>query len=290
MDQAQTPSDTQLVPDNSVTPKKKSKLGLILGLSIGGGVLLIGILVTVLLLVLGGGISKQDYRDAADQIKKVGQTATDMSASSFYTSVLGGTVTQPAIDSIVSKFGDAQTKLRSEMETLSSMKAVKKDEDAKAKFDVLESTYKKYDQDISSSMKLLEEIGPTLVAMSKLSQQMVGFNISNINNVEPLTASLRDVADKGANVNTDDNNIDKTFAELSEVYGDFATALDQFAANPTQATTNALISASAKIKTKAALLQTAFTSFGSSSTKTAAEFTTAINALGKYLTNKANNK
>jgi len=57
---APAPMPNNNTPVTPATPiaaaPKKSKLGLILGLSIGGGVVLIGVLITVLLLVVGGGV------------------------------------------------------------------------------------------------------------------------------------------------------------------------------------------------------------------------------------------
>ena len=264
---------------------KKSHLGLILGLSIGGGVLLIGVLILVLVLVFGG-VSRQDYRDAVDQTQKIANLASeDGSYATSIDSILSGTPDQSAATNAANKIKAFQSDLKTEMGVLSSMKAVTRDSDAKTKFDKLQATYQKYDQDLTFAAKLLNEAGPVFAGIAQLSDDYGTISYTDLSSFGAVATDAHTIATACGNVNTGNSDVDNAFQTMGDAYENFATVLDKVVAGDTSATSS-LSSASSKLSSAATALSTAMKSV--SATDDSSDFTDAVNDLGKYLTAKAN--
>jgi len=264
--------------------KKKSKLGLVLGLTIGGGVLVLGGILTLILVLVLGGVSRQDFRAAADQTRKIGTLVS--SDGSFATSISSALQSGDFSPSTIKSIQDFQSSLKKEMNTLSTMRAIKNDRDAKTKFDAMQAAYEKYDQDISLTIKLLDEASPALTAILKLADDFSNFNYSDINDFKQFATSAHDIAKKCTTVKTGDGSIDQAFQDFGQAYEAFAAALDQFIANPSSENNDALSATSTKVATVSATAMTTLNK--ASDPKVASNFTDTINALGSYLTDRAN--
>jgi hypothetical protein len=140
-------------------PGKKSKLGLILGLSIGGGALIIGSLILVLLLVLGGGVSKQDFAEAYQKTETM--SASYNKISTYVTTYYTETEIRNNLDTLknnLAAFNDSYKEV-------GDTKAVKNDKEAKDLYQKIADRKAKFDEAIDAMIEVYEKILPAIVTM-----------------------------------------------------------------------------------------------------------------------------
>jgi hypothetical protein len=137
------------IPVNPNGTAKKSKVGLIIGLVIGG-LTLIGGSLTLLVLLMGGGPSQQDYSDAIGKLNNVTRIYNDMGSSvGSFSSFDTETEIANGIDSVTTKQAD----LNSALDTLSGARVIKKDKQAKELFSKVTDRREKFNEYIGITLE-----------------------------------------------------------------------------------------------------------------------------------------
>jgi hypothetical protein len=267
-------SPTSTPPATSSAPggPKKSKLGLILGLSIGGGVLLIGAIVTVLLLVLSMGISKADYEEATDLANDVRTPYSKISAM-YIKSNSTETTVKNDLDTIKTN----RSKLDEGLKKLGEAKAVKNDKEAKELFEKVTSEQTKLNAYLDVVAEYYEKVQPLAKQFSDISYSYTEEAISAIENYKDDLAAL----DLKQKVNKD--YID----QITQILPEYIEAIKAYV-NMDYSNYNSSISS--QVYDLGDKLTDADTDWKSNVNKMYEEvdFSKALNNLGTYLTDKAN--
>ena len=265
-------------PVQQSAPKKSNK-GLMIGLICGAGVLVIGVVVTVLMLtVFNGGISRRDFGDA----QKLAQSmATYINDSSNIASNIDSTSTKEDIANAATELRNFQTEIRSNMDKLADMKAIKKDKGASDRFAALKAAHVEFDDNLSFLIEIYDKAMPVFV-------DMVGFgdkfgSISDESQVSAMIAELHSLADNAVAVKTSNDTVNEAMAEMSDAMHAMASALE--------AALNGDANAIDNITTSSSDLQTAGQKFTDEMMRVSAvgdSFAAKMNDLGTYLTDMAN--
>ena len=231
------PAAAPITPATPVTPPvdpntpKKSKLGLILGLSIGGGVLLIGIIVTVLLLVLNMGLSKSDWQTAIDHANKISTIMSDDSALSAASS-LDSDSTASDVTTAANQIKTFRTNLQQAMTDLGNTKAIKNDKTAQAKFQTLQSKYTAFDQQINSMYEVLNQCGSAIVVMTS----MGSLDYSDASAAQTVLSGMKSAASQLSSATLSDSNLNSTTHAMADKMSALATALSNYLNNSSDLT------------------------------------------------------
>jgi Zn-dependent oligopeptidase len=261
-----------VAPPQPQPQPKKSKLGLILGLSIGGGILIIGIIVTVLLLVLGG-VSRQDYRDAQE-------VASDMVSS------------YNKIGSIYISTSSTQTQINNELDTLKTnlksfnenydklgeTKAVKNDKKAAELYKTLTDKKSAFNSTMDISIEVYEKIFPV---MSELSDYSSSYNYND--RVKSRQTKLATISGLKVQLNKD------LISELSDLLTKMAPVAQRMQTNQDGDYTQYDPKASSEWSDLTSQWSDVITDWQSNFLKQTenAELKDPINKLNEYLTDKA---
>ncbi len=256
------------------TPPKKSKKGLILGLVIGGGVLIAG-LITLLLVMLMGGVSRQDYSAAQSQAK---------SAVSVYNTIaavyVSGYDTNEQAAGKLDKLKTNLSTLDKNFTELGNAKAIKNDKKAADYYQKAKTEKADLDTFVNAEIEYLDKIHPLVNELSNVSYSDTTQTIAVLKEYEGKLKAL----DLKQKVNKD--YID----EINTVLPQFISAIEAYV--------DAVNSGNydSSLYTKVSKLSTDLT--GADSTwkdnmeklYDAVEFSGVMNDLGRYLTDKANGK
>lgn len=270
MDKSQNSPDAQSASDNNGASKKKSKLGLILGLSIGGGVLLIGVLVTVLILVLGGGVSKQDYVEAQEAASDLRTSYS--SVSSMYVSMYK---TETEIKNDLDDLKKDRAEFDDQFEALGKMKAIKNDKEANELYKKAAEQVATLDTFLDTVVEVYEVIYPIIKEMEDLS----------LSDAEEAISVLKGYQTKIANLNVK-QKVNKDYVDqLNKILPDYVKAIEAYANAETYSS-----SLYKDVSTQTTNLSNADSDWRSNLTKLGkdADFAKVLNELGKYLTDKVN--
>lgn len=273
--QPQNPFDNPQQPVTApaapmVTPPKKSKTGLIVGLAVGGGLFIIGLII-VLILVLGGGISKKDYSDA--QIKASTVATEYNSISSVYISSYS---TETEIKNGVDKINTNLAEFNSSVTALGETKAIKNDQEAAKLYKALTDKKTKFDEVMKSSIESYEKLLPAFVSIDSTQSNYV-------ERVKSMQKGLNSVSGLVSDLNI------KFLSDLKAIANDMMpvaervqAGLDDYTKYDSSATTEFY-----QLTSK---WTTAVSDWQSNLEKASegAELKDQINALGEYLTNKVN--
>jgi DNA-binding transcriptional regulator GbsR (MarR family) len=261
-------------PPSPAKPKK-SKLGLVLGLSIGGGLLIIGAVVLVLILVLGGGVSKTDYRDAQE-------AASDLRTS--YSKLLSSYISTYATDAEVKNDLDTiktnRTKVSDGLKELGEMKAIKNDKEAKELYAKVTDEQTKLNSYLDVVVEYYEVIHPVLKLMNDTN--------ASLSNSENALSALEDYQDKLEGLNLKQKVNKDYIDEINSILPEFISAVKAYANMDYSNYDSTLYQ---KVSDLSKKLTNADTDWKSNINKTQdeIELSDAFNDLGKYLTDKAYN-
>jgi chromosome segregation ATPase len=287
--QTESPTPTQPAPEPATTPApaapKKSKKGLVIGLSIGGGLLVIGAIVLVLLLTLGGGISKADYREAQEYARSVAEKdqAAQEDILSLVNALSSSDISQSDLDDITSTLKTYVSDIKSGIDKLGDYKAIKDDEEAAGKYKTLQAAYDDYDKYCDLIIEFYEEVLPPFIKMMSFESKFS--SITDLDQVSSLVTELKSIADELDDVNVSNSSIKDAIEDISEALTDMADLLQDMIDDPSNAS-----SAYSKLSSLTTKLQTGSTSLTKPLTDRSSitKLSTAFSDLGGYLTDKAN--
>jgi len=261
-----------MAPVGPNAPKKKSKLGLILGLSIGGGVLLIGVLITVLILVVGGGVSRQDYinaQKAADDLR----TPYNKIASIYISTSSTETQVKNTMDTLKTN----RATFDADFKALGDMKAIKNDPKAQDLYKKAADEKVKLDTYLDAIQEAYEVIYPISEGMDDASYGNSADAIAALKSYQTQLQGLKVTQP----VNKD--YID----QINKILPDFISALEAYA---NMDYSNYDPSLSRNVTTQTTNLTNADSDWRSNLEKLNddANFSSAFNNLGEYLTDQLN--
>ncbi len=273
------PITSVISPNGTDAPKKKSHLGLILGLCIGGVVVAVGAVLLILFLTVWSGPTKQDYADAQKQAQKIADLASD---DGKYATELDGifsnsssSLTQDQIDQAKSEVQKFQGELKTDMNDLSAMKAIKKGGDeTRTKFDALQTAYVSYDKMMTVQAQALEQAGPAIMAIASAVSDMS--SMSDPSELSSLASKFNDIGTKLVGIKTDDAKINDAFHKMGDAYGCMGQAFQGSISSD-------LYSKMSACQDKMSDIDNPFDSSAVSS-----DLSKTLNDLGQYLTSKAN--
>ncbi|MCL2173819.1 hypothetical protein FWH58_00755 [Candidatus Saccharibacteria bacterium] len=264
-------------------PKQKSKFGLILGLSIGGGLLLIGAVLLTLFLTVWSGPSQQEYRDAQAQAEKVTQSFETWDAvfsSLGLEGVLDGstTITQTQLDAAKVEMQKFQNELKTSVDDLGSMSAIKNgDKKTKDLFETLKNAHNVYDRSFTVRIQVLDQVGLALFEMVGLVLTMGDLSDipdMSVSELTAFTSSLTKVSQVFSALETDDSTINDAFHQLG-------TGLSCLSAAFTSGDLSKVTECLSQMESTSNLTDP----FGAVPSQN--DLTNAINNLNKHLTDKA---
>lgn len=268
MDPNQPQNSFNSPPDENPMPQpaapvapKKSKKGLILGLAIGGGVLLIGLIVT-LVLVLTGGVSKQDFSDA--------RQITDDTTSS-YNKVRAESISEDGMSGLKT----ARVAFDDNYKKLGETRAIKKDKEAADLYKKVSAEKSDLDTYLNTAAEFYEAINPIVKEIVSVSYTDSDTAISNLKSYQAKLEAL----DLKQKVNKDYIN------EITSILPEFIAAVDAYA-NMTEY--------DASLYQKVSDLSTKLTDADATWKSNvndlyeAIDFANAIDDLSQYLDNRAN--
>jgi uncharacterized coiled-coil protein SlyX len=216
---SEEPSSQTSQPVNPLAPRpssgtpKKSKLGLILGLSFGGVVLLAGVLVLVLFLVLGG-VSKQDYTEAYQAVRDLRSPTSNLSSLYFSTSS-----TETSIKNNFDSLKKNRTELNQDLQQLGDMKAIKNDQKAQELYKTVADEKVKLDKYLDALEEIYEKIYPIAKELSNLSYSSSSDSV--LSTLKSFQAKLQDLEPK--------QTVNKDYIDtLNRVVPEYISALEAY--------------------------------------------------------------
>lgn len=319
-DQAQptaTPVSATGQPANN-NVAKKSKAGLIAIIS--GIVVLVAILVGIgLYFTLT--VSKKDYKDAQAEAQKI---ANAVSGDSGYMKALDdnplltsslsntnlsslsssykNTVSESDLEKYAKNIEGLKSELKTDTKKLADMKGIKKDKDAKAKFDQLQSVYNKFDKDLALMDEIYSDDGlkPTIIATQEMMSSMG--SLDSIDSIEgyqtlysKMATAFRKIGDAAGKAKISDSDLSKKTQALSKEYIKMADLFDKAArimetrdVSGAQSIQSEMTTVSSEVETVASDFEQAFSDRASEIDKNGQDLVDKINDLGRYLSDKAN--
>ena len=254
------------------TPPKKSKKGLILGLAIGGGVLIAGLITLILILVMGG-VSRQDYSDAQAKAKEMTSAYNKLSTvyvSSYDTSSAAAT----KLDTLKTNLSVLSTNAAE----LGGMKAIKKDQKAADFYKKLDTERADLEAYINVEIEYLDKIFPVVKEIDSVSYSDPDQTISTLKEYQGKLKAL----DLKQKVNKD--YID----EINTILPQFIDAIEAYVSAMNAGNYDS--SLYTKVSNLSSQLTDADTTWKDNLNDLyeAVEFSKSANDLGYYLTGKAN--
>ena len=267
-------------PTLTVAPKK-SKKGLIIGL-ICGGVALIGLIVTVILLVVfSNNVSRQDYRDAHTMARNLVQTINE--SERRIESLLGDveSISQEDLEMIQLEIKDIQEELRLGIRELGNTTAIRRDNEAAEKFRALEAAKEEFTRDINLMLEVYDQAMPIFVDMIDIGNKFQ--QIDDEDQVYDLITELRNLANAAFEVDTSSSAINFAMHDIGEAMYLMADILDR-AMDGDDSIMGDLMSAMQDLDSAG----NDFTSEVEKLSNSGQNLTDKLNELGQYLTNQAN--
>ena len=271
--------------DAMSSKSKKSKKGKIIGISVGVAVLLVGVVVTVILLALSG-VTRTDYGNgqtiASDMADYVGETMTELTKLSENADSLS----QMDVNKAKSKLMELKETLNNMMDKLGDNKAIKKDEEAKKRFDALKAVHVKYNDYLDLAVELYDTVMPIAIDMINIGTKFA--EITDDNQITELIAELRDLATRSHRVNTKNDIINTSMRDMGSAMNEMAMVLEMGMNGDIDADElmDRITAASEDLTDAGQRFQDESQEIDAK----AQEFADKINSLGKYLTNKANGR
>ncbi len=260
--------------DPLATPPKKSKKGLIIGLIVGGVVLLAGV-VTLLLFLLLGGVSKQDYSEAQTKAKALGSSYS--SVSSVYVS---GYDTSSEAAKKLETLKTGLSGIDKNFKELGDAKAIEKDQKAADYYKKVSTEKADLETFINAEIEYLDKIFPIVKELESVSYSNADQTVSTLKEYETKLKAL----DLKQKVNKD------YIGEINTTLPEFISAIEAYVSavnsgNYDSSLYNKVSAASTKLTDADSTWKDNIEELYN-----AVQFSSAVNELGQYLTDKANGR
>ena len=203
--------DKNNLPDAKKVEQKKTKLGLIIGLSVGAFVLLaVGISVA---LILAFNISKNDWQNSENNLSRLNSFIEKANAN-IESDVLDMTdsPTQENVAKVTNDIKEYCEDLKGQISDLSNEKAVKQDKKAAEKFAKLNIIYKKYDNELAKLSVIYAKVLPLFVEMKDLGSQES--SITSFDQVKNMADKFIAIGDKFNSTKTGYSDVDDAVAKI----------------------------------------------------------------------------
>ena len=203
--------DKNNLPDAKKVEQKKTKLGLIIGLSVGAFVLLaVGISVA---LILAFNISKNDWQNSENNLSRLNSFIEKANAN-IESDVLDMTdsPTQENVAKVTNDIKEYREDLKGQISDLSNEKAVKQDKKAAEKFAKLNIIYKKYDNELAKLSVIYAKVLPLFVEMKDLGSQESP--ITSFDQVKNMADKFIAIGDKFNSMKTGYSDVDDAVAKI----------------------------------------------------------------------------
>ena len=203
--------DKNNLPDAKKVEQKKTKLGLIIGLSVGAFVLLaVGISVA---LILAFNISKNDWQNSENNLSRLNSFIEKANAN-IESDVLDMTdsPTQENVAKVTNDIKEYREDLKGQISDLSNEKAVKQDKKAAEKFAKLNIIYKKYDNELAKLSVIYAKVLPLFVEMKDLGSQES--SITSFDQVKNMADKFIAIGDKFNSTKTGYSDVDDAVAKI----------------------------------------------------------------------------
>ena len=203
--------DKNNLPDAKKVEQKKTKLGLIIGLSVGAFVLLaVGISVA---LILAFNISKNDWQNSENNLSRLNSFIEKANAN-IESDVLDMTdsPTQENVAKVTNDIKEYCEDLKGQISDLSNEKAVKQDKKAAEKFAKLNIIYKKYDSELAKLSVIYAKVLPLFVEMKDLGSQESP--ITSFDQVKNMADKFIAIGDKFNSMKTGYSDVDDAVAKI----------------------------------------------------------------------------
>lgn len=145
-------------PVMTTVPKKKLSKNVLIGITAGAAVLVLGLIVA--LAIIFAGPSKADYKQAMDTTESAREAWSKMAG--VYVS---SSSTQTELTNSVDTMKDAKTDLYKQLDVLAKNKAITADKDVKEKWQVVLDKKTKLDAALSARIEAYETIYPIVISM-----------------------------------------------------------------------------------------------------------------------------
>lgn len=145
-------------PVMTTVPKKKLSKNVLIGITAGAVVLVLGLIVA--LAIIFAGPSKADYKQAMDTTESAREAWSKMAG--VYVS---SSSTQTELTNSVDTMKDAKTDLYKQLDVLAKNKAITADKDVKEKWQVVLDKKTKLDAALSARIEAYETIYPIVISM-----------------------------------------------------------------------------------------------------------------------------
>ena len=203
--------DKNNLPDAKKVEQKKTKLGLIIGLSVGAFVLLaVGISVA---LILAFNISKNDWQNSENNLSRLNSFIEKANAN-IESDVLDMTdsPTQENVAKVTNDIKEYCEDLKGQISDLSNEKAVKQDKKAAEKFAKLNIIYKKYDNELAKLSVIYAKVLPLFVEMKDLGSQESP--ITSFDQMKNMADKFIAIGDKFNSTKTGYSDVDDAVAKI----------------------------------------------------------------------------
>ena len=203
--------DKNNLPDAKKVEQKKTKLGLIIGLSVGAFVLLaVGISVA---LIFAFNISKNDWQNSENNLSRLNSFIEKANAN-IESDVLDMTdsPTQENVAKVTNDIKEYCEDLKGQISDLSNEKAVKQDKKAAEKFAKLNIIYKKYDNELAKLSVIYAKVLPLFVEMKDLGSQESP--ITSFDQMKNMADKFIAIGDKFNSTKTGYSDVDDAVAKI----------------------------------------------------------------------------
>lgn len=206
-------------PSNQSKPKKSGSKGLIIGIVVGV-VALILIVAAIVIFVMMGKVTADDYDEAIDALADVNRVTSDVSSEIDINDIEDGDADalNDAIDEVDKTIKDGQTKI----DDLGKLKAITNDDESKKLFDDLNSKYGAFGDSAKQILNRVKSVMPVLTAMT---------NVDDISysDYAAMATGYQNIADAAKKADAD-GDLRSALDDLAESCQEYATYYQQRAA------------------------------------------------------------
>ena len=189
---------------------------------IGSVVAVLIIIAVVIVFLVSGRVTADDYDQAVDTLVGVNDSASDLTSDFDLYSVedMDDSELNDMIDALNQAMDDGQGQL----DKLGKMKAITSDDDAKSLYDALNSKYGEYSDRIKGIITDVQQVMPVVRTINDLEDSSVYGDYSQ------LASVYQQIADTAKNTKVDNEELASALSDLADACQDFADYANQLAA------------------------------------------------------------
>lgn len=189
---------------------------------IGSVVAVLIIIAVVIVFLVSGRVTADDYDQAVDTLVSVNDSANDLTSDFDLYSIedMDDSELNDMIDTLNQAMDDGQGQL----DKLGKMKAITSDDDAKSLYDTLNSKYGEYSERIKGIITDVQQVMPVVRTINDLEDSSVYGDYSQ------LASVYQQIADTAKNTKVDNEELASALSDLASACQDFADYANQLAA------------------------------------------------------------